>query len=296
MSLNKEENEIKVLEIDWPKIYFSIPVQKLVDKVIFNRFGQSHLADSAKTFLLEYLFDPDAQRFRGYQGHGSAEGYLKIIIRNAIETYAQSKLGKKVPPVWLTEKGDTWVRLWRELCLERRDQSDIVIRYSNLGHISEFVVDALKRIRSRIPRCGCSDYIESSDQCSNDDEEVASYSMRYSHGDTIESSMQRVDAEALLEILSKILSEDSSSALHRELSEGFGLDDEIYLILKMRLVSGLTISAIARSLGYTRYEVEKMLNKGLDAIRSLIINKGVDLEGIEFLDAIDDFENAQISV
>lgn len=295
--VTEEKIETNTTDVDWPAIYFSDPVQRLVDKLTANRFGRSHLADSAKTFLLEYLFDPDIGRFNGYQGKGAAEGYLKIVVRNAVETYAQSKLGKKVPPVWVKEKGDIWVRLWRELCLERRDQNDIVSRFSNLGHLSGFTLDALSRIRSRVRRCGCSDYIETNDSCSNDDDDQGStHGIRFSRGDTIETSMQRSDVEALLEILSKVLSEEDHGKLQSELSSSFGLDDETFLILKMRLVSGLKISAIARSLGYTRYEIEKILNKGLDAIKGLLIKRGVYLDGIEFLDRIEDFESSQVSI
>ncbi|MZR63362.1 RNA polymerase sigma factor [Alcanivorax sp. DP30] len=266
------------MKIDWPAIVFSEQTQGRIRALCERRFGHTADAEIASDYVLEHLSADDWTQCRKFTGKSRPETFLYTLCSNLVEEYARKKFGRIRPPAWLQQLGDTWLTLWKFICLERQPVPVAIERLAGKDETlrdSHTLTDMVKTIKARLPWCGQQ----------TGDVPLEDYHQESGHGDEDDHSDQGL--EPLLLLLHQLVLEeqdvpasawqepDTLSALQAAIS----LTDEQRLILRMAYVDGLKFSAIARSLNLPAHQPARLAQRAVAHIRDVLLSRQLLPEG-----------------
>ncbi|MDI3324300.1 hypothetical protein QKW35_07910 [Pontibacterium granulatum] len=262
-------------EINWPELVFSETVQLRITALSEQRFGRTTDAEVAGDYVLEQLSADDWQICRKFQGKSKPETYLYTLSVNLIEEYARKRYGRVRPPQWLKQLGETWLTLWKLLCLERQPVPVVIETLSGPDETlraPETLLASIRTIKSKLPWCGQRtgevSLPEDSDSLDNTD----------GNQQTTET------AEELLLLLHQVVLKDSphpagsvagDTSLATMLRDQLQLSAEQRLILKMAYQDGLKFSAIARHLDMPAHQPARIAKSTLKQIRQILERSAV---------------------
>lgn len=257
---------------DWQGIVLHKDFLRKIDQIAERRFGSGALAEEAATYSLEYLSENQWARCQAFAGKAKTQTFLFTLVANAIEEFSRKKFGRPRPPTWLSSLGDTWVKLWRSLCLERQLLPAIIDRFCrNDFRDKQAVSDAARVIKQRIPDCG----LAIKDAQAEDDLAYV-IDTQYNHCDESERAQSFVEQLTLL--IHQLFGDASYAGFDagtldseklRRLKEALDLNDEERLMLRMVYVDGLSKSACSRALGLPAHQVGRRLNALLERLNTI---------------------------
>lgn len=255
------------MHIDWPAIVFSEQTQGRIRSLCERRFGHSADAEVASDYVLEHLSADDWQQCRKFTGKSRPETFLYTLCSNLVEEYARKKFGRIRPPAWLQQLGDTWLTLWKWICLERQPVPVAIERLAGRQDTlrdTQSLADMVKTIKAKLPWCG---------------QQTGEISLEEYHQDTPEEEDRHEDGlEPLLLLLHQLVLQQSETPAHSwqdpatlsTLRSAITLSDEQVLILRMAYVDGLKFSAIARSLNLPTHQPARLAQRALAQIREAL--------------------------
>jgi len=290
-----EENNV----IDWQSYVFDSDFIKSVDKLAIRRFGAGVAAEEACTQVIHYLSHNDWERCKQFKAKSKPTTFLFTLVNNALEEFSRKRYGRHRPPVWLDELGGLWVKLWRNLCLDRHSSAETLTRTCSNGNCDPLEIKKMiSCIKSRIPRCGqgsielvsvedidaASDVYQSSQQC-----------------ESVAPAANNVFQNTLFLFVREIIGADNVSSIHgdtsvrektetadiqeklRKLSGSLQLTDEELLLLRLVYVQGLSKSSASKALGLPLHQAGRIVNGVLLRIRSALEACDLDLDDVEQL-------------
>ncbi len=254
-----------------------IPV---IDKLAEKRFPNSTLAIQASMFVLEKLEKNNWEKVRSFKGKSKFSTFLSATTRRLLEDFARSQFGRIRPPLWLQQLGGLWLEIFRYLCLDRYTVPETVesMVTSVPTRSRKEVEEAAQTILLKIHDCGS--YHGTEFQAEDDELERAEYSR--TGNSSQDDNMYKKDSAALFEIIFQTLLDDpqvlpSFNSLNERLSTlEISLSSTERLLLKMRFIEGMSISAACRTLNLKDYEGRKTLNNCLQTLRKLFTEAGLE--------------------
>jgi len=296
-------------DIDWKEVILGQKGEgiQVIEHLAERRFNSGPLAEESVNYVIENISKNNWKLCSGFKGNANAKTFARRIIINLLEEFSRKRFGRPRPPSWLQRQGETWVKLWKELCLERQLLPSLIDRYSSQGlYDKNWIQTVTTVIKARIPNCGqanleatsTDDIISVSNQAIIEDLNNPLQEANFVHeedrcGYDFELSAQ---AEIIL-VLQAIMKEPTPSALFepssiehieittknhndifKQLPQKIQLTDEEIILLRMVYRDGLTRTAVASAIGLNNYQVNVKLNAILNRIRTVIDDCGLCLE------------------
>jgi hypothetical protein len=303
MTVNSRK-EFTYKVIDWRKLVLddnALGLQ-LIDSLAQRRFNPGVLAEEAATYVIERLADNNWKRCSQFKGNSQANTYLRSLIVNLLEEFSRTRFGRQRPPAWLKRQGELWIKLWKQLCLERQPLPELLHRYEQTGlYQSGWIEQVVRVIKARIPSCGAYHFnVHNMDDIPN----LASSFIDNQAIETPEDCLCKYQFELLAETevflvlravlqeqpSSEIFSEDSAKKLNTDvgnaddkltqLREALVLSDEEIVILRMIYADGLSKNAVSRALGLPSHHAGMIANKAMNRIRNAVAQCELDLASL----------------
>ncbi len=281
---------------NWAELVFAPEFMAAINKLAVKRFGQNSLAEEAVTYVIEYLSQDDWEKCKSFQGKSQTKTFLYTLSNNALEEFSRKRFGRPRPPSWLQELGESWIKLWRSLCLERQPLAALVDRFTQRGFREpDKVQQAARVIKARIPTCGQS----SRDTELADDIDRLS-DVQQAEADHCESEQPEFENPFHAELLMMVnavcneavtnndfkgegsarfdrLANQQQEKLDR-LRKALALKDEEKIMLRMIYVEGLSKSATSKALGMPSHQAGRIVNDALSRIGEALRSCGLDLD------------------
>jgi DNA-directed RNA polymerase specialized sigma24 family protein len=291
-------------DIDWHKLVLDENAEglQLIDSLAQQRFNPGVLAEEAATYVIERLADNSWQRCAHFKGKSQVKTFLHSLIVNLLEEFSRTRFGRPRPPAWLQRQGEIWIKIWKQLCLERQTLPELLQRYEQTDlYQSGWIKQVASVIKARIPNCGeyrfeaqtVDDIASVADSAINEQtsKSTADHLSNYKFELQAETEVFLVLRAVLQEQpTSEIFSEDKAKALNiqignqcdrlNELREALVLSDEEIVVLRMVYADGLSKTAVSRVLGLPSHQAGMIANKALRRIRSAIANCELDLASL----------------
>ncbi len=251
----------------------------LIDKLAEKRFPNSALAVKASMFVLEKLEKDNWKRIRKFQGKSKFSTFLSATTRRLLEDFSRKQFGYIRPPEWVKRLGGLWIEIFRYLCLDRytvpETVESMVIAVPTRSR--DMIEDAAQTILLKIYDCGS--YHGAEFETEDTKLEYAEHK-RKGHSSQDDDMLENNSRTFLEIIFQKFLDETSSSpaldVLDSQLSNiQISLNSTERLLLKMRFVEGLSVSAACRNLHLKSYEGRKILNNCLATLREQFEQAGL---------------------
>ena len=269
--------ESSEMTINWPELVFSERFFQRVEALARSSIPDEATVEEAVTYTISSLSDEDWKRCRRFKGGSAPETFLYTLSTNLIMDYARKVYGRQRPPAWLKRKGILWLALWKSLCQDRQAPEAVVERHLALVDGNrDVVLDAIREIKTRLPWCGVSKWVDSLDdsesvvrlvEASSEDEPFREDDMLYFAHELLKQEEDAVDTAALA-VADPQQVVDAVSSLE--------LTQEEALVLRMHFCDGLSFSAIARALGLPKQAPVRLTQKALERARQQLTRHGLE--------------------
>ncbi|WP_372759032.1 hypothetical protein [Litorivivens sp.] len=258
--------------INWANIVFEQQWMQGLERQAKHRFIEPVTAEEASTFVLEKLAEEDWARCKTYRGNAKPTTFLFSLSARLLEEFSRQRYGRARPPQWLEQQGETWVRLWRALCLERHTTESVVARHSQ--HDPGVIRNIIRTIKARLPWCGAVNLPVPEAYLGNDESLMPATAF--------DDCLEQHCLEESLATLSALLGDDDAFVdVHHDAIEraraALTLDDESLLMLKMHFQDGLNFSTIARALGVPNHQPGRQIKRSLQQIHTALATAGLHL-------------------
>lgn len=287
--------------IDWKTIVMRPEWIARLDAMAARRFGAGGLAEEATTYVIDQLSADHWSIFNSFAGHAKPETYLNTLAANFIEEFSRKRFGRPRPPSWLQSKGETWILVWRMLCLERQHPESIINVFIGRGVAKEAAVrDMLQTIKSRLPQCG-----EQVREIAHPapDEDVGTQEQNVTAQQASTQPEQQLDdlyTEDLLQLMSFLIGDAAQAqqllqqvkipayvATWKEKLDHFRnnirLADEEIIILRMYYCDELNFNVIAQALGLQSHLPGRIAKRAIKKINEQLQSIGADLTALKEL-------------
>jgi len=269
-----------------------------MERLAAKRFGAGGLAEEAAGYVLEKLSENDWAVFQTYKGQSKPETYLHTLTGNFLEEFSRKRFGRPRPPEWVKREGETWIRVWKMICLERCMPQSVIdlLCYDDVRDES-FVKQIIQTLKARIPWCG-----ESSREINtpvSDDENDTPMEELIPEYSTPDSKIEDEHLQSVLQMLgimfqdgvnpanvenaadrAKNLSRDASVAPLRQFGDALDLSDEEWVVLRMVFENGLKFRIVADRLGMKAHEPGRLCKRALEKISFAFEQAGVKKDHI----------------
>ncbi len=282
---------------------------KTIEYLAERRFNRGPLAEESVNYVLEKISQNNWQLCSGFKGNANAKTFARRIITNLLEEFSRKRFGRPRPPSWIQKQGEIWVKLWKELYLERQLLPSIIDRYASQGlYDTDWIKQVATTIKARIPSCGqakleaicIDDIVSASNQAVMEErnnplqqttltqeQDKCGYHFELSAQAEIILTLQTIMEEPLSPTLFESISTDKIEAKAKyysdrleELSRKVQLSSEEIILLRMIYRDGFSRTAAAKALGLNNYQTNLRLNDTLKRIRTAIDDCGIDLESL----------------
>lgn len=259
----------------------------LMDKLAEKRFPNSTLAVEASMFVLTKLEEDNWKRIRSFQGKAQFSTFITVLTKRLLEDFSRKKFKRIRPPQWLKKLGGLWLEVFRYLCLDRYTVPETVesMVSSVPGRSREEIEDAAQTVLLKIHDCGA--YHGAEFQTEDSELEQAAHSTK-DHSSQ-EDTVYEKDSRLLFEVIFQNFLDDppNSSSLdmvNEQLSSmKICLRPTERLLLRMRFVEGMSVSAGCRKLGLDEYKGRKVLRDCLTTLREQFRQAGLEEQIQELL-------------
>lgn len=278
--------------MDWQTFVFN-PTAAWMDRLSTlarRRFGEGSLADEAFNFAFERISENRWELLSGFCGRSQPGSYLIAVFNNELEDFARKKFGRPRPPVWLDRLGETWLRVFKLLCLERREPETIVDQLCarNERHPDEVRL-IIRTIRGKIPDCGqqimdvvtdeipqinCGDTRALGPEAQLDQLELAKL---------FEAVATTLTFGAEIQVNSAAGITDKAQGRWSQLTEKLKISDDERIVLRQIYQDGLRLSVVARKLGRPEYELRRMVHRAVTRLQRVLETEGFGIETLRQL-------------
>lgn len=270
--------------MDWPDIVFQPSWLKNLSKLAFDRFKNQTISEEAATYVIEHLSADSWARLKDYSGLVKPETFLRSVSVNLIEEFARKKFGRIRPPTWLIREGDIWLRVWKMLCLERQDKTEVLDKLCLHEQRDPLFVSAIiKTIQSRIPWCGVKTVNQSIEDMVQEPELLTTSIEVNLEQQTLETSLlvikqllENWDCPSKYTLEDASLNDAISFGVLTTISERLDLDELEKLVLKMAFQEGLKLKLIAKALNMPDYQPGRILKKTFENL-SLVLQDEIPM-------------------
>lgn len=298
--------------IDWAKLVFDPDWLNGLDNMAKKRFGNEGLAEEAATYVVNQLSENDWGMLKDFQGTSTPETYLRTVVKRLLEDFSRRRFGRPRPPSWLLRQGETWVALWKKICLERQPKEKVIMHYAKV-YSADYISDSIRTIKAKLPWCGdsCREIPSSSLQPVGDEDDLEMEDTLVSYV-TPEESLHQEMLDETLWVLAKLLDTEESDADEQgeknqldaaidnsgkamlQLKERISKikarlsfsDDEI-IVLRMVFQDGVKKSVVAKAMKMTTYQVNKLIENALQTILQIFVEEGMDATAM--MDLLDNY-------
>lgn len=273
--------------VDWSSLVLSDWINRL-DRMALKRFGQQVIADEAVNHVLEQLAANNWAVLDGYQNRAQPKTYLNVVATHLLEEFSRKKFGRPRPPQWLKRNGHLWVSIWKQLCLERQQNSQVIFNWLSAERSRDYIESIVSAIKARVPWCGVKTEEVPTSALARDDEQgdfeiVDQRSADPEPQDTLE--------ELLLVIRLLLISETAlpgidALQLQRVRSVTKALNDELKLsveerlVMKMVFIDRIKHKLVAEGLGLKPYQLSKRLSALYARLREAIEKTGFEKDSV----------------
>ena len=252
----------------------------LMDALAEKRFPDSSLAGEAMLFVLEKLEEGDWKRVRSFQGKSQFSTFLSVLTRRLLEDFSRKKFKRVRPPQWLKQLGGLWLEVFRHLCLDRHTVPETV--ESMVAAVPErsreAIEDAAHAVLLKIYDCG--NYFGAEFQ--SEDSALENAANKRNNDLSQEDTVYEKNSRLLLEAIFQTFLDDepvpaSLAGLCRKLDDlDVSLTPEQGLLLRLRFVEGMSVSAVCRKLGLADYRGRSLLKNTLATLREQFQQVGIE--------------------
>lgn len=261
---------------------------RVIERLSRRRFHEGVLAEEASTYVIEQLSENNWQKCLAFQGKSQAQTFLHSLVLQLLEEFSRKRFGRPRPPAWLQRQGDLWVRVWKQLCIERQSKQAVTEQFSTQQQRSLNVINNIIRtIKARIPHCGQQsiEQVELSEDNSPIDNSSDETSRRdqYLVGEILLflRSIEQSNLSEQSTVLSQDNASDSNTAQHIEkLRQDIQLSAQEKLLLRMIYIDGLNKKAASSALGMREYQAGRIVAKALARIQEAIKQYEIDMDSI----------------
>lgn len=286
---------MKTLNINWSEQVFNPAMMAQIDRMASRRFTYQGLAEEATTYVIEHLAHDDWNRCRQFNGSSKPETFLKVIIARALEDFSHKKFGKPRPPVWLKNQGETWITVWKMVCLERQMPESVKHAMCNINQSLEYINDIIRTIKARLPWCG-EVTIETPAHATDGNEFSIDELGNTCSLEEMSIAQQQQGWLLFLAALlnhSNIVDTKDSLSRHTELSDfqhslyllnqHLNLSNEERLLLTLVYQENYKLTNAAKALGLAEHQPARMLKKIHQRIDSGLAQVGMPLDDLKAL-------------
>ena len=277
--------------IDWSQQVFDPHWQRQLEKHALRRFVEPVTAEEACSFVLDKLSEDNWARCNTFKGQAKPGTFLYSLSARLFEEFSRQRYGRARPPVWLQQQGDFWVRLWKNICLERNSHESVIDKLCRNGRFDAGIVtNIIRTIKVRLPWCGVSHLPIPTEYLSDEGEEWSLLDAG-SSGDSLEDALARHHLSETLATLAALLDDtrafdDTEPEAIQQARQGLSLDDESLLMLRLHFQEGLSFSAIARALGVPNHQPGRQIKRSLGEIHRALEQAGMHVRSAA--DALED--------
>ena len=284
--------------VDWRALVFDQQWMQRLERLAAKRFGAGGLAEEAAGYVIEKISENEWAVFQSYKGQSKPETYLHTLTGNFLEEFSRKRFGRPRPPEWVKREGETWIRIWKMICLERcMPQSVIDLVCVDDSRQESFVKHVIQTLKARIPWCG-----ESSREIATpsiDDDGATSLEELIPEFLTPDSQIEEAHFESVLQMLglmfkdevtpasvensadqARAMSQDEAYAPLRYFGDSLDLSDEEWVILRMVFENGLKYRVVAERLGMKHHEPGRICKRALDKISLAFEQAGIEKDSI----------------
>jgi RNA polymerase sigma factor (sigma-70 family) len=272
------------MDIDWAQLVLNETFFQRINKLVRRSIFDECAAEEAFTYIIHTLSENNWEKCRGFSGKSAPENFLYSVSGNLIIDYSRKLYGRQRPPAWLQRKGQLWLSIWKELCLDRHPGEMVISRHFDSGFRDRDMLEQIVRtIKGKLPWCGESKRPESLDAEYGPDLNYMLFERGNQDSYRQEGFFQALEfAHLLLEgsdgaTNQSVMSENESQVLS-DVITSIKLTAEEKLILKMRFCDGMSFSAIARALDMAKHQPAHLIKKILERVRERLIDSGIDIE------------------
>jgi RNA polymerase sigma factor (sigma-70 family) len=240
----------------------------LITALSRRRFGETSLAEEAVLAAIDSLSNDDWQRIKEYKNKAKFKSYLSVVVLRLFEDFSRKRFGRARPPLWITQLGGIWQKLFVALCLERLGLVFAVetVHQQQPKITKENIEDAAYILLGKIPQCG------SSNAETHFDEITESEFVVSENEDSENLSYETKESTELLEnLFHAICGEEKSFDFTRMSSQyenvNLSLSSEERLLLKLHFQEGLNVTAAGKMLGLTRFQVHGKMKRLMVRLR-----------------------------
>lgn len=279
--------------INWSERVFDPVMMAYIDRVASRRFCYQGLAEEAATYVIEHLAHDDWNRCRQFKGSAKPETFLKVIITRALEDFSHKKFGKPRPPVWLKNQGETWVTIWKMVCLERQMPESVKQSMCSINQGIEHISDIIRTIKARLPWCGevtleipaqANDGTEfSADEFSNicSLEQMNSTQQQQSWLLFLATWLNHTNITDTKDLLLKHAKLSDFQKTLDQFNQYLALSNEERLLLTLVYQENYKLSSAAKVLGLAEHQPARMLKKIHQRIESGLAHVGMPIEDLK---------------
>ncbi len=278
--------------IDWRALVLNPSWLERLDRLAVRRFGAGGLAEEASAYVLERLSDDNWGAMASFKGQAKPETFLHTLAANMLEEFSRDRFGRPRPPEWLKRQGESWIQLWRLICLERQDTETVVARHS-AGDMRDptAVRQTIRTIKARIPNCGLSNREVSAGTLTRDDDPDARVEEFIADPHTPDGLLANHAYDDVVLMLTHLFEAAPADADIQGLSADFRhkfaavrdhlrLSEQEILLLRMVYQDGHKRNNIAASLGLASHQPGRIIANALQNIRAALEKSGIDLASV----------------
>lgn len=280
------------MEVDWARLVFSEHFEQRINNIARKKFPlDGAAAEEAVTYTLNGLSADNWQKCRAFKGNSSPETFLYSLSSSLINDYFRKLYGRARPPAWLQRKGQFWVKIWQELCLQRTPLETLLTRYcEDASREREQVTEIVRTIKCKLPWCGVSDGPTSLGGEQGDVESHLDFISHRRNSDSDE--YDELICKEAVELASLMLENAEDDAQQNEASfyqpgnysiiRALNLTQEELIVLKMRFCEALSFAEIAKRLDKPQHQPVRLIKTVLARTREQFRHAGIDLEDTDF--------------
>ncbi|RLP54612.1 MAG: sigma-70 family RNA polymerase sigma factor [Ketobacter sp.] len=261
------------MEIDWPKYFFNEAFFNRLKFEISKTIKDDLRAEQALDYVIEKISHNEWEKCAGFKGMSKPETFLFKMARNLAVDFMRKQSGRPRAGKWIKQSGPLWEAIWEDLCVKRKHQQELILKYTECGsRDSDSVLNIIRMIKMKVPNCG-----SVTKEVSLDNPDVhleASEGLAVSSSDCVESSV----AEGQLLLMSLLLGDqvknhqlnfiaDEESDKIRIFFNGLNMSLDEMLILQLHFLEGKSYTAIAQQMGLAKHQPVRLIESVLSKIR-----------------------------
>lgn len=262
---------------EWQQLVLSTSFMQQLERLADKRFVQPSLAQQAVNVALEKLSEDNWQTLSSFSGRSQPTTFALTVATRLMEDFARQQFGRPRPPQWLQQKGQSWIQIWRMLCLERQWPELIINKLSSVWDNLN-IASVIGEIKRQIPRCGEPGFSEcrieehseehGEEPHSADLDDAIAHSQRQQAIDVLSQLLQQTDANS---------QDCPSDKTFAEFNQRCNLSENDRLLLALSYEDGFSSRKVAELTQQSPSSVQRRLTQIRQTLQQTLAEMGVTL-------------------